>query len=357
MRVIVIGGFLGSGKTSTVIRLGKELSDQGKKVAVIVNEIGEIGIDGDIISKYGLETNELTSGCICCSLKINMKTTITLLMQEYTPDILLIEPTGIAFPQIIKHEIELMNLKDTLVAPLVTLIDGSRFKQIMKEVKHFSMRQIIDAEILGINKIDLMELRQIPIIEEAVKQLNPQAKVIKLSTKVYDEHWEEFLRLILEQDHITAKINQKNVDNLSKEDVNSIDSSGITSYATEFIIEGKTISDDVAITITKQIMDETISKIKNYSPEFVGHIKMFLENNTTTIKMNITAYHEKPLIEIINSKSDSRKFKILSAVSSIEKENMINIIDSTVKNIFSVHSLNVKKNSNEHPNQVISLKK
>ncbi|MEZ5335815.1 MAG: GTP-binding protein [Methanolobus sp.] len=89
---------------------------------------------------------------------------MTILKKDYNPDIVLIEPTGIAFPQIIKNEIDLMELKDTTIQPLVTLIDGSRFKQLMKEAKNFAMRQIIDAEILCINKIDLVEEIRIPIL-------------------------------------------------------------------------------------------------------------------------------------------------------------------------------------------------
>jgi G3E family GTPase len=78
----------------------------------------------------------------------------------------MIEPTGIAFPHVIRNEVELMNFgEEVKIAPLVTLIDGSRFKQLMKEVKEFAMRQIIDAEILGINKVDLIEPIRIPILE------------------------------------------------------------------------------------------------------------------------------------------------------------------------------------------------
>lgn len=365
MKVLVIGGFLGSGKTSTIIRLGKELSAQGNKVAVIVNEIGEIGIDGDVISKYGLDTTELTSGCICCSLKVNMKNTITLLMKDFKPDLLLIEPTGIAFPQVIKNEIDLMDLKDTSIAPLVTLIDGSRFKQIMKEVKHFSMRQIIDAQILGINKIDLMETRQIPIVEASVQQLNPKAKVVQLSTKMQDAHWNDFIKLMLEEDVIEStagklrtvspELESMEYGQKGNDSLDSIEASGINSYATEFLVDGGTILPDIARGIVQTAMSLIKKRVLEQSPEFVGHIKMFLENGVETIKMNLTAHYEEPSLELINSKTDIPKFKVLSAVSSIDKATLISIVDSSVSEAFAQKGINIHKQGGKHQHHV-SLK-
>jgi G3E family GTPase len=362
MRVLVIGGFLGSGKTSTIIRLGKELSAQGNKVAVIVNEIGEIGIDGDVISKYGLDTTELTSGCICCSLKVNMKITITLLMKDFQPDMLLIEPTGIAFPQVIKNEISLMDLKDTSVAPLVTLIDGSRFKQLMKEVKHFSMRQIIDAEILGINKVDIMDPRQIPIVEASVQQLNPKAKVVQLSAKMQDEHWYEFIKLILNEDAagriadklrtVSPELQSMEDEQAGNESLDSIEASGINSYATEFLVDGGTILPDIARAIVQDVMSLIKIRVLEKSPEFVGHIKMFLENGSETVKMNITAHYEEPIMELISSKTEVPRFKILSAVSSIDKMALIDIVDSSVVEAFALKSIKVHKKSGKHEHHV-----
>lgn len=362
MKVLVIGGFLGSGKTSTIIRLGKELSAQGNKVAVIVNEIGEIGIDGDVISKYGLDTTELTSGCICCSLKVNMKTTISLLMKDFQPDILLIEPTGIAFPQVIKNEINLMDLKGTVVAPLVTLIDGSRFKQLMKEVKHFSMRQIIDADILGINKVDLMEPLQISIVEASVQQLNPKARVIQLSTKLQDEHWYNFIRLILEEDTagkiagklrtVSPELQAMEGGQAGDESMDSIEASGISSYATEFIVAGETILSDVARTVVQDTMGMIKARVLEHSPEFVGHIKMFLENGSETVKMNITAHYEEPIMELISSKTEVPRFKILSAVSNIDKATLMDIVDSSVVEAFALKGIKVHKKSGKHEHHV-----
>lgn len=341
MKILVIGGFLGSGKTTTVLRLGKELSEEGMKVAIIVNEIGEIGIDGDIISKYGLRTTELTNGCICCSLKVNMKTTITLLLKEYQPDVLIIEPTGIAFPQMIKKELELMDLKDTTVQPLVTLIDGSRFKQLMKEVKNFAMRQIIDADVLGINKIDIMDKHMLPIIETAVQQLNPNAKVILLSASKEDEHWDEMVGLLMGE-----KL-QRNNDSVLKANgaailmdratgrpvdvaVNSIDASGIASYATECVIAD--MPTERAMDLVRKLMEKIQADVTSASPMFVGHIKLFAESDTDTVRANLTAHDMDIGYEIIRTdNAQPRRLKVLVAVSGIGHGQLVQIVSDAVK--------------------------
>ncbi|MDK2824990.1 CobW/HypB/UreG, nucleotide-binding domain [Methanolobus vulcani] len=356
MKILVVGGFLGSGKTSTIIRLGKEFSEAGQKVAVIVNEIGEVGLDGDVISKYGLDMTELTSGCICCSLKVNMKTTLTILNKDYHPDIILIEPTGIAFPQIIKNEIDLMDLKDTTVQPLVTLIDGSRFKQLMKEAKNFAMRQIIDAEILCINKVDLIDEIRIPILETSVQQLNPKAKVLLLSTSKEDGHWYEFVELAMgdvpsQHGHHVLKTTSPETEVIDEttgkaveQTLDSIEASGIASYATEFLLDGR-ISTELAQATAKDIMTALKSRVIELSPEFVGHIKLFIESGSNTVKTNLTAYDQDITMEVIDTETGQvPRLKILSAVSSIDHDKLVNLVNDTISEKLGDQKIGFKHN-------------
>ena len=378
MDVIVVGGFLGSGKTTTVINMGKYLAEKGKKVAIIVNEIGEIGIDGDIIKKFGFDTKEITSGCICCTLKMGLRVTVDTLIKEYKPDVLMIEPTGIAFPNSIKNEFKLMNLgEEVKVAPLVTLIDGSRFKHLMKEVKDFAMRQIIDAEILGINKVDLIDSLQIPILEVSVQQLNPTAKVVLLSRKDTGERFESFMQLVIpgiKDIHKKTKEIEKEPESTRQDFENSIDASGVDSsednsskvpynhgdsfkhavgsYSVEYSLkDGKAVSKETARTITTEIMNKIKEKTLKLNPEFLGHIKLFLDNGSETVKQSITIYYEEPQEDIFKSNDGATPtFKVLSAVSKVEKEVLKNAVNSSVQEVFESMEIEVHqvKHSHDH---------
>ena len=356
MDVIVVGGFLGSGKTTTVINMGKYLAEKEKKVAIIVNEIGEIGIDGDVIKKFGFDTKEITSGCICCTLKMGLRTAVNTLMKEYKPDILMIEPTGIAFPNSIKNEFKLMNLgEEVKVAPLVTLIDGSRFKYLIKEVKDFAMRQIIDAEILGINKVDLIDTLQIPILEASVQQLNPEAKVILLSGKDTGERFENFMQLVLPGIREVPKKAQETEEKPKlpeQEFENSIVASGVGSYSAEFAIkDGEAVSKETARAITTEVMNKIKEKALELNPEFLGHIKLFLDNGFETVKQSITIYYEEPQEDIFKSNEGAvPTFKVLSAVSKVEKEALKNAVKSSVQETFEKMGIEVQqvKHSHEH---------
>jgi len=378
MLTLVVGGFLGSGKTTTIISTGKYLANKGYNVAIIVNEIGEIGIDGDIIKKFGFDTKEITNGCICCSLKMGLRSTVITLCRSYNPDILLIEPTGIAFPNVIKREIELMDLGDAVkIAPLVTLIDGSRFKHLLKEMKNFSTRQIEDAEIIAINKIDLMDRLQIPIIEEAVQQLNKEAKVVQISANNSDERFISFMKMVIPDEMIEGAMenislaeninplkDEVEISNISEhnkgislvsrpemertiseqETENSIDASGVATYAVEFHIKDNVPDITKARKISTDIMNSIKSEVLKHSPEFLGHIKMFLDSDIDTIKMNVTAYFEEPNIELIETgKNEIPRLKILSAISNMKKEELTTIVDTLVSEICGKDGINIEK--------------
>jgi hypothetical protein len=115
-----------------------------------------------------------------------------------------------------------------------------------------------------------------------------------------------------------------------EEELNSIEASGISSYATEYRLEGQ-VSSDLARETAKEIMETIKSKVVELSPEFVGHIKLFIESDSNTIKTNLTAFDQEITMEVIdNVAGDVPRLKVLSAVSSIDREKLVNIVNETI---------------------------
>ncbi len=196
MNVIIVGGFLNSGKTTTLIRIGRYLTDKGYKVAIILNELGDVGIDDSTFKGLGLNVSEMTSGCICCTLNINMKATLVDLQSSYDPDFVLVEPSGLAFPDRIKENIELMDLGDSVkVAPVITLIACDLFKDLMKSLKNYAIGQIEGSDILVINKSDLVSSARASLIVDSVLQLNSRAKVFPMSSEKEDSGFLKLMEL------------------------------------------------------------------------------------------------------------------------------------------------------------------
>ncbi len=182
MIICQLAGFLGSGKTTLLIRLGTALSKAGKKVAIIVNEVGEVGVDGSVIDAYGLRTVEITEGCICCSLSGSLQSTLQIIKKEYDPDIIIIEPTGIALSTKIKDIIRISMVHPERVVT-ICLIDAFRARKLFDEARLFLSRQMAGADIVAINKIDLVDEKVLQEVDEIVKEISPKSKVAFISAK------------------------------------------------------------------------------------------------------------------------------------------------------------------------------
>ncbi|HUV25388.1 MAG TPA: GTP-binding protein, partial [Methanomassiliicoccales archaeon] len=94
--MLIVTGFLGVGKTTLILRVIDSIAETGAKVAVIVNDFGEVNVDGKVMEKYGLDVQELSGGCICCTLGVSLIETIRTLALNFKPDLIVMEPSGIA---------------------------------------------------------------------------------------------------------------------------------------------------------------------------------------------------------------------------------------------------------------------
>jgi G3E family GTPase len=176
MKIYILGGFLGSGKTTILMKMADMFISKGKKVSILVNEAGDIGVDGATINSQGYNAVELPNGCICCSLVGTMHESLMMIKKEIAPDVLIIEPTGIAFPGKVREAIELINYGEEFTQ-IIGIFDGPRFRLFMDKKKDFYRKQLIDSEILVMNKMDLTPE---DVKKEAVEWMNREIPGVKV---------------------------------------------------------------------------------------------------------------------------------------------------------------------------------
>ncbi|CAG0952781.1 MAG: cobalamin biosynthesis protein [Candidatus Methanoperedens nitroreducens] len=188
----IVGGFLGAGKTSTIIEIGKKLvTDYGKRVAIITNDQGEELVDTKIVKDYGFEVGEVLGGCFCCKFPDFMASSEDIL-KKTNPDIILAEPVGSCtdIPATLHMPIRKFYKNTFKIAPHIVLVDARRILNMSSEMDLVSpdtstgylfSHQIQEAEVLAVNKIDLVSPDQIDQIKEVLKKLNSRAEIMLIS--------------------------------------------------------------------------------------------------------------------------------------------------------------------------------
>ena len=181
MRIAQVTGFLGSGKTTFLIEVAKELNSRGLKVATIVNDVGHINVDRKCMEVHGIDTMEISGGCICCEVQGTLTTTVTNIYMSFKPDVILVEPTGVAIPLGLKQAAAQTVKKMPKIleqSPIVTFVDAMRIEKLMNNVRRLVETQIIEADAVLINKVDAVSEERLRSVTELVKGLNPNVRLI-----------------------------------------------------------------------------------------------------------------------------------------------------------------------------------
>jgi G3E family GTPase len=177
MKLLVIAGFLGSGKTTVLLDLARRLSDDGASIAIVENEIGEIGVDGEVVRHRGLPVRELFGGCICCTLQAGLVQALRDIEDEFAPDWAVVEPTGLAAPGDVVATIRaLMPALETVV--VTTLVDAERWEMLWEVVEPLVTAQVEAADILVVNKVDVAGEATAAAVSTAVRRLNQHAPIV-----------------------------------------------------------------------------------------------------------------------------------------------------------------------------------
>lgn len=184
MKIDIISGFLGAGKTTLIKKLIKEELYK-EKVAIIENEYGEVGIDGNLLRKENIEVKEITSGCICCTITGDFKKAILDIIKEYRPERIIIEPSGVAkLSQVLTSIISDSAIKGARINMKIAVVDIQNLDMYIKNFGGFYINQIVNAKTIILSRTQYSNIKELTYASMAIKKLNPNCSII---TTPWDE--------------------------------------------------------------------------------------------------------------------------------------------------------------------------
>ena len=176
-KIDVFSGFLGAGKTTLIKKLLNE-AYSGEKLVLIENEFGEIGIDGGFMKDAGIEVTEMNQGCICCSLVGDFGKALGQVLEQYKPDRILIEPSGVGkLSDVIKAVLD-VNSDDIVLNCCTTVADASKIKMYMKNFGEFYKNQIESAKTIILSRSQKLSEEKLAAAVEMIKELNDKATIV-----------------------------------------------------------------------------------------------------------------------------------------------------------------------------------
>lgn len=176
-KIDIFSGFLGAGKTTLIKKLIAE-AYQGEKLVLIENEFGEIAIDGGFLQEAGIEVTEMNSGCICCSLVGDFAEALQKVIEEYTPDRILIEPSGVGKLSDVIRAVQNLNIPEVELSSFTTVADANKCKMYMKNFGEFYNNQVEHAGCIVLSRTDGISADKLDACIAQLRTQNPHATII-----------------------------------------------------------------------------------------------------------------------------------------------------------------------------------
>ena len=174
-KIDIFSGFLGAGKTTLIRKLIAE-GYKGEKLVLIENEFGEIAIDGGFLKDAGVEINEMNSGCICCTLVGDFTKALKKVMEDFAPDRILIEPSGVGKLSDVAKAVE--RVEGAHIGAKVTVVDAGKAKMYMRNFGEFFNDQVQNADLIVLSRTDSANSAKVLTAVELLKGLNEHAGLI-----------------------------------------------------------------------------------------------------------------------------------------------------------------------------------
>lgn len=207
-KIDIVSGFLGAGKTTLIKKLLSE-AFKGEKLVLIENEFGEIGIDGGFLKDAGIEVTEMNSGCICCSLVGDFGTALSQVLEKYTPDRIIIEPSGVGKLSDVIKAVKNLEREDIKLNSFVAVADAGKCKMYMKNFGEFFNNQIEYAGTIVLSRTQKISEEKLAACVEMIRSLNTEATVITTPWDDIDgaqilaamEKRQDLIKELIEEEH------------------------------------------------------------------------------------------------------------------------------------------------------------
>ena len=201
-KIDIFSGFLGAGKTTLIKKLLKEALS-GEKVVLIENEFGEIGIDGGFMKEAGIQVTEMNSGCICCSLVGDFGKALRQVIDQYHPDRILIEPSGVGKLSDVIRAVEGVekDIPEAEMGSFVTVADAGKCRMYVKNFGEFFLNQIEYAGTILLSRTQGMSQEKLEAVVALLREHNAKARII---TTPWDDISGETILAAMQDDHDLA---------------------------------------------------------------------------------------------------------------------------------------------------------
>ena len=199
-KIDIFSGFLGAGKTTLIKKLIKE-AYAGEKLVLIENEFGEIAIDGGFLKDAGVEINEMNSGCICCTLVGDFTKALKKVMDDFAPDRILIEPSGVGKLSDVAKAVE--RVEGAHIGAKVTVVDAGKAKMYMRNFGEFFNDQVENADLIVLSRTDSANSTKVLTAVKLLKGLNDHAGLI---TTPWDQIDGSLIRAAMDENGLKAEM-------------------------------------------------------------------------------------------------------------------------------------------------------
>jgi G3E family GTPase len=183
MKIIIFGGFLGSGKTTVIRRLIKGLVAAGRTCAIIENEIGQEGIDDALLREAKVEITPLFGGCVCCQISGSLIEAVARIQEQVSPDYIIVEMTGLAMIDGIRDLFEKYGRPDVEIRT-VCVVDMARWKYLVTALAHIFDHQVAGSDVVLLNKVDVAAPTDRTF--ETLREKAPLARIVVLDEAMSD---------------------------------------------------------------------------------------------------------------------------------------------------------------------------